>query len=63
MPREGLLSIGAKVETSASSAAAKSLVPAAPPAGRSGVGVGVAIVGGRHCCCNTRDMSSEVEFV
>ena len=28
-----------------------------------GVGVGIAIVNGGHCCCGTRDMSSEVEFV
>jgi hypothetical protein len=43
------LSVGAEVDASAASAAAKSPVAAAPPTRRNGVGVVVTIVGGRHC--------------
>ena len=63
MLREGLLSVEVKVEASSSTAAAEGLAAAASPTRRSGVGISIAIVGGRHNCGSDGDVSRRFEFV
>ena len=63
MLREGLLSAEIEVEASSSVAAAVSRVATASPARRSGIGVVVLIVGGRHCCGSAGDLSIEFKYV
>ena len=60
---EGLLSVGVEVKASTACAAAKGSAAAASPTRRSGVGVVVAIVGGRHYFVSTGCMSRSFKFV
>ena len=63
MLRGDLLSVEVEMEASSSGAAAEGLVVAASPARRTGVGVVIAIVGGRHSCGSYGDVSRRFVFV
>ena len=60
---EGCLGVEIEVESSSSGAASEDPAAAASAAGCNGVGVIVAIVGGRHCWYSARDMSNGVDSV